>query len=65
MSTSWLLEEDILISILLTAAGLAWFGAIVYFIPLRLHLDQKAATAAQRPATQRSGDLKLIGMQCW
>jgi predicted membrane protein len=63
MSTSWLLEEDILIFILLIA--LTWFGAIIYFIPLRLYLDQKAATAAQRPAAQRSGDPKLIGMQYW
>lgn len=57
MSTSWLLEEDILIFILLMA--LTWFGAIIYFIPLQLYLDQKAATAAQRPAAQRSGDPKL------
>jgi hypothetical protein len=61
MSTSWLSVEDILILIVF-AALIAWFGAIVYFIPVQLHLDQKAAAIAQRSATQRSGDPKLIGM---
>jgi hypothetical protein len=64
MSTSWVLEEGIRILILLTAAGIAWFGPIVYFIPVRLYLDQKTATA-QRSVTRRSGDPKLIGMQYW
>jgi hypothetical protein len=63
MSTSWLLEEDTLLIILTLI--IAWFGAIVYFIPVRQHLYLKAATTAQRSATQRSGDPNLIGMQCW
>jgi hypothetical protein len=50
MSTSWVLEEGIRILILLIAAGIVWFGPIVYFIPIRLYLDQKAA--AQRSVTR-------------
>jgi hypothetical protein len=65
MSTSWVLEEGIRILILLTAAGIVWFGPIVYFIPIRLFIDQRATTAVQRSVTRRSGDPKLIGMQYW
>jgi hypothetical protein len=62
MSTliSWFSVANIPALIFLTI-GIAWYIAILSFIPLQLYLD--AVTAAQRFANQRLGDPNPNGMQ--
>jgi hypothetical protein len=58
---SWPSEENI--QVIFLTILFAYIAAILYFIPLRLHLDERAAAAAQRSARQRSGDPNLNGMR--